>query len=124
MDIDKFRTAYSERRNGANYFVRHPLVRKFQYSNGVEGCFDAGTYWLGDIFATELPSVMRAAGEGFGVIHFKSAKGKAFLHLRLQDDGPPAWSRTLDFTDMPNGEWTFFLCDEGERFALILPTEY
>ena len=35
MNTQAFLAAYRESRNGANHFVRHPLVRSFIYSNGI-----------------------------------------------------------------------------------------
>lgn len=36
MDIEKFKLAYDESRNGANKFIRHPLVRLVAISDGLK----------------------------------------------------------------------------------------
>jgi hypothetical protein len=124
MNNEAFISAYNESRNGANYFVRHWAARSLQFSDGVEQCAEAGCMWLVDIIATECLKPLRDSGEVMGFVTAKVADGQADLSLSVRDGEPPAWSRHIDLTDMPDGEWQFFLADEGTRFALILPKEY
>lgn len=124
MDAEAFKRAYGESRNGANFFVRHPLVHSFQYSDGVQECAEAGCAWLLDIIGTECLKPLRASGEVLATLNVKVANSKAVLALSVADGAPPAWIRTIDWTDFPKGSWDFLLTDEGERFALILVTEY
>lgn len=124
MDTSTFMNAYHESRNGANHFVRHWANRNFQFSDGVEQCAEAGCMWLIDIIATECANKLRASGEVMGIIYIDVADSKALIEMSIQDDAPMAFSRHIDFTDMPDGKWTFYLVDEMARFALILPSEY
>ncbi len=124
MNTEQFTAAYSESRNGANYFVRHWAARKLQYSDGVESCAEAGIHWLLDIIATECLKPLTASGTCMGIITARVSDGKADLDMSTEDDTPPAWKRHIDYTDMPDGNWKFYLVDEGERYALILPEEY
>lgn len=123
MDSDKFKTIYGESRNGANGMIRHPLVRSFVMSDGVVDIADTGCWWLMDIFATELPAVMRKKDESLLVCTAKVIKGKARLSATGSGD-VEHWKRSGVFTDMPEGTWNFYLADEDSRFVLILPTEY
>jgi hypothetical protein len=124
MDTAKLTNAYTAFRNGANFFVRHPLVRQFQYSDGVQEVADAGCHWLLDIIATECLKPLRNSGSYLGVVHVTVADDAATIELSVNDEDPPVWTRFIDHTDLPLGRLTFFLADEGERFALILPSEY
>lgn len=124
MNVDAFKAAYGESRNGANYFVRHWYVRSFQFSDGVEQCAAAGCFWLIDIIATECLNPLADSGDNLGILEVKVSRHTADLSLTIGDDEPPIWSRHMDFADMPDGEWKFYLANEGERFALILPSEY
>ena len=125
MDIESFKRAYTESRNGANCFYRHPFNKIFHYSDGVRECAEAGTYWLLDIAATELPTALREYGEYTPALLVLGATGnKASLELSVDDESPPIWSRSIDYTDMPDGVWKFFVVDEGERIAMILESEY
>lgn len=124
MNTEAFKTAYHEPRCGANYFTRHPLARKFIYSDGVKECAEAGCYWLLDIAGTELVKPVIAA-ESMGVLHCVVNKGRVRLRLELEDDVPPAWTKRVDYTDLPDGDWVFYLhSDDGQSVTMILPKEY
>lgn len=123
MNTEKFTQIYNESRNGCNHFVRHPLVRFFQYSDGVQDLAEVGCYWLLDIAATELPKVMRKAGELHGILAATVKNGKARLTFGATDD-VNLWTKKIPYTDLPDGTWSFELADEGERFAMILISEH
>ena len=122
MNTEAFARIYNESRNGANHMVRHPLCRQLIYSDGVQELAETGCYWLLDIIGTEVVKAMRGA-DSLG-IKVKVANSEADLSLSLSDDAPPAWKHHLNFTDMPEGEWTFYINNEGGTFPLILPNEY
>lgn len=123
MDTEDFIRAYRESRNGANEFYMHNLVKSFQYSDGVRECAQAGAYWLIDVLATELPKVMREHGEHMLIVTVRVAENKADLVATGSGDAE-RWAKRIDMTDLPDGEWVFYLADEGHRRALVLPTEY
>ena len=124
MDVEKFKAAYNESRNGANYFVRHPLVRKFQFSDGVEELANAGCWWLLDIIATECLKPLRESEAGVGYIAVHAKDSKARLSLEIPGPRPILWEREISLTDLPDGDYEFELVDEGARFAMILITEH
>lgn len=127
MDTEKFLKAYSEPRNGCNGFIRHGLVRRFAFSDGVQDCAEAGAYWILDIAATELPAVIRSSGESLATFTVKVKGGKAEMTLEGSGDVPLPWKRNIDYTDMPEGEWVFLIADEAEGdtpFRMILISEY
>jgi hypothetical protein len=124
-----FEALYKESRNGANNFFRNPLVPKFFFSDGVKDCADAaGCYWLLDIVATECLEPLGASKRSYmGIVTCKVSAGQADITLTDSDEAAPIWSRHLDFTDMPEGEWKFILYNDignGSRFSFILPSEY
>ena len=123
MNIEKFKAIYNESRNGCNGFYRHPFARLFQYSDGVKDLADEGCHWLLDICATELPAIMRRAGEPHCMLTIEVKKGKATLALSPTDDNN-IWTKKIPYTDLPDGTWSFELADEGERFAMILISEH
>jgi hypothetical protein len=123
MDEVAFKNALAESRNGANYFVRHWYRRNFQYSDGVEELGKAGWMWLIDILATEAADALRKSGDTPGIVHIVAKDGRADIDLTIDDDKPPIWTRHIDWTDTPDGEYDLYLADEGDRFALILMTE-
>jgi hypothetical protein len=34
------------------------------------------------------------------------------------------WARAIDYTDMPDGEWVFFVAVEPDKSVMILSSEY
>ena len=122
MNSEKFKAIYAEPRNGSNFFVRHWANRKFQFSDGVQDCANCGIAWFLDICATELPKLIPIGDMGIVRIHAKG--GVANLTLELHDDEPPVWQRKGVNTDCPDGDWSFWITNEGERFAMVLPEEY
>lgn len=129
MDINKFLKAWGESRNGCNEFFRHPLGRALRYSDGVQEIAEAGCYWLLDIVATEIVDVFRHAREDDrrAVFYAKVQNRKADLRLEFVE-GVVVWKRHITYTDMPDGEWSFLLVNEGTPpvldLAMILPSEH
>lgn len=126
MDMQKFKAAYSESRNGANKMFRHPLVRKLIYSDGVQECADAGLYWMLDILATEgVQHMAKHLDDGLMVVYFSAyADRSALIKGTLSDGDPTPWMRKVAFTDCEPGQWTFYMAYDGEHYSLILPSEY
>lgn len=126
MDTEKFLAAYNASRNGCNERYRHPLVRRFVYSDGVKDCAEAGCYWLLDIIATEVMDIFKKQTVSMGFIGFVRvdvADSKATIFLD-RDENEQVWSRAVDYTDMPDGRYTFMITDEGDHCFLILMSEY
>lgn len=123
MNTEKFTQIYNEFRNGANRLTRHPLVRKFVMSDGVIDCANTGIWWLMDIAATELPAVLTEHREYLGVLTASVKEGKATLTMTGSSD-VQLWTREIDWTDMPDGDWVFFIGDDGDHFTCTLPSEY
>ena len=65
MNTEALHKAINEVRNGANFFVRHPLCRNVLYSDGVQEVAETGYYWLLGILATELPPCLQKEQGGF-----------------------------------------------------------
>lgn len=107
---------------GTEQWYRHPLFRKYLYTDGVQYVAEKGeAYWLiGDIFMYQSTQ--------------KELQGEGFLvwKLTLNDEGHGAvlscedgnhnklWSTKIDFTDFPLKSITFWCVDN----VLILPSEY
>ena len=126
MNTQAFIAAYRESRNGANHFVRHPLVRSFIYSDGVQQCAEAGGYWLLDILATELPQQFKLHPDGYLCIVKVTVRDQsATIVGEFQDGDPDPYRRKVDYTDLPEGEWMFYLSDDGDgSITCILPKEW
>ena len=106
---------------GSEQIFRHSLVPTFLYTEGVRYFAQNagnGAYWLLDILATEVLALNKT--EEFICIKFTvNDSGTAQI---TADDGNKNvfWTRDLDFTDTPTGEWKFFLI----YGTCLLPSEY
>lgn len=125
MNTEAFVRAYAESRNGANYFQRHIFNRHFLSSDGVVECANAGCHWLVDKLATELPAEFKKRpGEYMCIVKVVVANSKAEIVGEFRDDDPNPYRSQVDYTDMPDGTWTFFVSVNHTDLVLILPTEY
>lgn len=116
---------------GSETIYRHPLVRSFNYTEGVRAFAmnaGGGGYWLLDILATEpaILGLVRKDGIGFATLLVTGRSAK--LTVAADSDVPPVFSRDIDYTDCPEGEWKFFLCatEVGDKpvVMILLPSEY
>ena len=126
MQMQRFLDAYGDVRNGADFMVRHPLVRHFLYSSGVQECAEAGLYWLLDVIGTEGVDYMRKRvhESNFMIIYFDVKDSKATIKGAMSDSDPTEWMSEVAWTDCEDGNWTFYMQYDGQKYALILPSEY
>lgn len=122
MNTEKFLSVYSESRNGCNHWVRHPLVRNFLFTDGVQELAETGCHWLIDILATEykVPQYL------MGIVHITVTGSRAVITGSLSDEEPPQFRKDITWTDMPDGEWMLYVsAAEGDGIMrCLLPTEY
>lgn len=124
MNTQEFIRAFNKSRNGCDHFIRHPLAKIFIYSDGVQECFEAGTYWMGDIIATECAPLVLQAEAPMGTFYAVAKDGKADLRLEITDYAP-VWTRHIHRTDLPDGTWAFCLGNDGDnQIRMILVSEY
>lgn len=123
MNSDKFKETYNLSRNGTDrYHTVNPFVRRFVVSDGVYELAELGCYWLMDILATEPAPKLRIGD--MGIVTVKVGDSKAKLSMKLADNDPPVWKKSVDYTDMPEGEWKFIISNDGEHTVCCLLTEY
>jgi len=127
MDTQKFLDSYSAFRNGTDAFHFIRLYPKLNYSDGVQECAEAGCYWLLDIIGTEGILAYKAHADtldSMGFITVLVRDEAAEIRLVRDSDEPALWSRHIEYTDLPDGEWTFYMTSEDGVYKLFLPTEY
>lgn len=97
-----------------NYFT-NPLV-KYKYTDGVKYFAEnAGAYWL----LQEINGMTAKVNEYFFNIKVISKNNKA--NIIIDDgNGKVVAKKHIGFTDLPEGEWQFFLTDN----VLMIPSEY
>ena len=128
MNIEALHKAINKRRNGANFFVRHPLFRSVAYSDGVQEVAVAGCHWLIDILASELPEKFKLNSDvsSFCVIQVRVDQSLAQITAEFED-GVIAWKRVIEWTDLPDGVITLYMADDQDGpspYRIRLPTEF
>lgn len=128
LSTDELRSALSQF-TGTEHWHFNRLYKWMKYTDGV--VFFAlnaggGAYWFLDIIGTELMEV--AKSEKFLVINLHvNSDGTATITAsdgnesdELEWDDHIKYRRSIESTDCPEGEWTFYLTDN----VLMLPSEY
>lgn len=128
MNTEAFIRAYNESRNGTDGFHFNPLYRNFLYSDGVKECAEAGCYWLLDILGTELTRPMfknRDSHMCIVTVKVPEHEQRATIICEFVEDDPKPHKREILYTDMPHGNWVFYVSDDGDgKLRCILPKEY
>lgn len=116
---DKLNAVMDQFYGGSDGRTRHPFNRKFIYTDGVKAVADeAGAYWLLDIVATEVAQIcMREWDQRENSMTFLRVlvtKGStAKIWLERDTDDEVFWTRDLEFTDFPEGDWMFYMGIDG-----------
>ncbi|MCC5611958.1 hypothetical protein LC612_35810 [Nostoc sp. CHAB 5834] len=117
---------------GSERRIRHNFNPNFIFTHGVESMAEkAGAFWLLDIVATEMaPLYQKAWKEGkasIAAIKLNVTEDRKAEISLILDEEEPVWTRNLDFTDFPAGEWSFFMgtdeYPEGNYIATMMLTE-
>jgi hypothetical protein len=123
MDLNQF--------TGTEQWIRHPLNPKMLWTEGVDYFADkARAYWFIDLVALGIygepgiVSAMKKEKEGFAVVMLHVKNGKAMVEAFDDVPGRCLYHAGVDWTDCPEGEWKFYLVDDGEHVTLLLPGEY
>lgn len=94
------------------------LNRRMTYTEGAQAFAKcAGAYWFINIVATELFALQVKEGFLSIVLHVEGTKAK----ITADDgNGNALFTKSIDYTDCPEGEWEFFFTGN----MLMLPSEY
>lgn len=115
QDLKNLLDTYS---GGSDGRYRHWARKQFIFTEGVKAMADlAGAHWLLDIVATEVAGLALRRW-------FESDDPRSYLQVAVldskatltwvRDEGEPAlWTREIEFTDFPEGTWTFELAIDG-----------
>jgi hypothetical protein len=101
-----------------NYYKTFVFSPNLKHTDGVQYFADqAGAFWFLDIVATEIYPF--SDKYPFMTIYLTVRDGKA--EIIVQDgDLSRLWQRQIEFTDCPDGVYSFFLVDD----VLMLCSEY
>ena len=105
---------------GSEKCYRHPLFRKFAYTEGVQYLAEkAGAYWLIDyILSNQIDAQIKAVE--FQAWKIKVNDDNSAMILLEDGDGNLVKEFKLEFTDFPLKEFTLWLYNN----TLLLPSEW
>lgn len=126
------RSTMAEFLGGSDTRYRHPFNRLFLYSEGVKTvAVTAGAFWLLDLIALGAAKVCMDLWKTREIPLFtfklsvRNSQALAYvpndIGNQYQDSDekeaaapiPHLWERRVDYTDFPEGEWTFMLGMDG-----------
>ncbi|MEM8528620.1 MAG: DUF6876 family protein [Bacteroidota bacterium] len=106
---------------GSESFYRHPLFRKYIYTEGVQYLAEKGSaYWLLDYIFAKQEEDRAIQKEPFQAWIIKVKEDKSAV-IRVEDGNLEQVARfELNFTDFPIQEFRLWFIDK----TLLLPSEY
>lgn len=128
MNSEELKAELRKHYNGTNNVWKHAIAKHYTYTDGVRAfCLNAGggAYWLLDIlvFQPEIRKELASPDGGFCSIKLTVNEHKqAFLKVTNGGKGDgkdDVYSQTIEFTDCPEGEWSFYF----ENGMIMLPSE-
>lgn len=111
QDAYNLKQAMREHAGGTGKYWRHPLHRRFVYTDGISTTAKlAKAYWLLDIVATEVvPTLLARLQDGWTHHFLKMVVDGNVATLKVDDDDTIIWVKHISYTDFPTGEWLFYL---------------
>jgi hypothetical protein len=104
---------------GTTAYHKSSLFSKMVHTDGVESfASQAHAYWFLDICSTEIYEYAKR-GEYFLSIKLVVVNNHAQILVNDGDDNP-VFKKEIEFTDCPDGLYSFFLYDD----VLMLTSEY
>src|SRR5258708_7241437 len=98
---------------GTDEWYKHAINPAFTYTEGVRHFAQnagGGAYWLLDILVTQPEIVRQANDMAFVTLKVKGSKA-TLLVTDGHDPETKAYQRRIDYTDCPEGNWSFYMRD-------------
>jgi hypothetical protein len=131
-DLQQLMDSYS---SGSDGRTRH-WTKSFIFTDGVKAAADlAGSHWLLDLVGTECAPICLKRwkeledGQCFLGMKVRGNAATITLHDGNDDDVPPYWKREIEYTNFPEGDWSWYLFMDGclvpgeDVLVMLLPSE-
>lgn len=112
---------------GTDHYYRLSQMKDVVFTDGMAYLAEAGKcHWLMDLIAINLKMVIekKFPDEYFTSITFKRTEGNRAV-VKIEDgNGNNLYRQNIPFTDLEIPEIKFFGSNDGEKWVIMLPSEY
>ncbi|CAD6880651.1 hypothetical protein [Methylomonas albis] len=127
LDSTELRTALSQF-TGTELWYRHSLNKRMLYTDGIryfaKNGGEIGAYWLLDKTALEICPLLDRTNQAFDVVSVIVNLDHSADIIVTDGNEEPLLRLDINFTDLQNGEWRFYLIEDGDHRVMLLPSEY
>ncbi|AEG00396.1 DUF6876 family protein [Methylomonas methanica] len=127
LDSTELSTALSQF-TGTEHWYRHSLNKRMLYTDGVryfaKNGGELGAYWLLDKTALEICPLLHRKKQAFGVVSVSVNLDHSADIIVTDGNEQQLLRLDIQFTDLQNGEWRFYLIEEGDHRVMLLLGEY
>ena len=113
---------------GTEQWYRHPLNKRMLYTDGIryfaKNGGEIGAYWLLDKTALEICPLLDRTNQAFDVVSVIVNLDHSADIIVTDGNEEPLLRLDINFTDLQNGEWRFYLIEDGDHRVMLLPSEY
>jgi hypothetical protein len=113
--------------SGTNEYHRLTMIKNFLVTDGVKLFAEAASaHWLLDVVMSYLPKISKI-DDYFFVPTIKvndNNEGALQIHHEFNGKKKTIVKQEIEYTDLPAGDYKFFLFKENGRFLMICPSEY
>jgi hypothetical protein len=113
---------------GTEQWYRHAINRNLIYTDGVkffaENGGNHGAYWFLDKVACEITPLLKRRKEAFACITLQVNNQEEAIIIVTDGNETSLATYDIHYTDMQEGDWKFYLVDDGTHITLLLPHEY
>lgn len=118
MNVEQFKDDLHAFFGTENYWRLNPFTNMVATDGTKFFCERAGAFWLFDEIALTVPKIKN---EAFIVVRAISHEENNTGTINYEDGNcNQLTSKHIDYTDLPKGEWKFYVIDN----VVMLPSEY
>jgi hypothetical protein len=113
--------------SGTNEYHRLTMIRNFLVTDGVKLFAEAASaYWLSDVVMSYLPKIAKINDYFFVVIMKVNDDNRGTFRICHEINGKKKTTvrQKIPFTNLPVGDYKFFLFKRDGVFLMMFPKEY
>ena len=119
-------TSLMEGCTGSCYFWKRWPYSNFGYTDGIKlFCEKAKAHWFVDVVGSYIPKLKKIDDYFFKIVLQSKEEKSIFKIIREENCAEKdVIVQHIPYTDLPEGEYSFFLVKDFEKYTLMIPSEY